>query len=218
MKKNEVQIGETYRCKVSGSMADVRITAENLHGGWDGVNIATKRKVHIKSSQRLRGKTPQRPAKRKRIVTLTEYEAEPQREQASAERAAGQVRKDIAKAVSAVVNGDLAKGVTVPTGAKKTRKVTGKAKAPTKRHTGQRGANGAKRPSGLDAATQVLAEAKEPLGAKEMVERMLAKGIWQTTGRTPAATIYAAIIREIADKGAQSRFRKTARGMFELAE
>ena len=37
MKKNEVNVGQTHRCKVSGNMADVRITGENPHGGWDGV-------------------------------------------------------------------------------------------------------------------------------------------------------------------------------------
>jgi len=37
MKKNDVKVGETYRVKVSGSVADVRITAENPHGGWDGI-------------------------------------------------------------------------------------------------------------------------------------------------------------------------------------
>jgi len=211
MKKNEVQIGETYRCKVSGSVADVRITAENPHGGWDGVNTLTNRKVRIKSSQRLRGKTPQRPAKRMKVVSLAEYEAE-----AKAETAAR--KKGIAKAVKAVEKGNLAKGVTVPTGAKKATKATKDAKPAGKRHTGQRGANGAKRPSGLDAAAQVLADAKEPLGAKEMVERMLAKGLWQTTGRTPSATIYAAIIREIAAKGSDARFLKVERGKFELAK
>jgi len=46
---------------------------------------------------------------------------------------------------------------------------------------------------------------------------MLAKGLWHTNGKTPAATIYAAIIREIASKGNASRFRKVARGKFELA-
>ena len=217
MKKNEVKVGQTYRVKVSGSMADVRITGVSPHGGWDGVNVATNRKVRIKSAQRLRGKTPRRPSKRKRIVSLAEYEAEAEREQASAERAAGRVRKDIAKAVSAVVSGDLAKGVTVPTG-KKPRKATGKTKAPAKRRTGQRDAKGAKRTSGLDAAAQVLAEAKEPLGAKEMVASMLAKGLWRTGGKTPSATIYSAIIREIATKGADARFRKAARGKFELAK
>ena len=183
MKKAEVQIGETYRCKVSGNMADVRITGENPHGGWDGVNALTNRKVRVKSPQRLRGKTPGRPGQRKKIVSLAEYEAE-------------------AKAPSA-------------TGAKK---ATGKAKAATKRDTGKRDAKGAKRPSGLDAAAQVLGEAKEPLSAKEMVERMLAKGLWQTKGQTPAATIYAAVIREIAAKGDDSRFRKVERGKFELAK
>ena len=210
MKKNEVKVGQTYRCKVSGSMADVRITAENPHGGWDAVNVLTNRKVRIKSAQRLRGKTLQRPAKRKKIVTPAEYEAE-----AKAETAARQ--KGIAKAVAAVEKSNLARGVKVPTGAKKAGKATKDAKPARKRDTGQRGANGAKRPSGLDAAAEVLAEAKEPLGTKEMVERMLAQGLWQTGGKTPSATIYAAMTREIAAKGDASRFRKMARGKFELA-
>jgi len=64
----------------------------------------------------------------------------------------------------------------------------------------------------------VLAEAGEPLNTKEMVERMLAKGLWSTGGKTPAATIYSAILREIATKGADARFRKVARGKFELAQ
>ena len=74
-----------------------------------------------------------------------------------------------------------------------------------------------KQAGGLDAAAQVLAEADGPLNASEMVKRMLAKGLWKTSGKTPAATIYAAIIREIAAKGKDARFRKVARGKFELA-
>jgi hypothetical protein len=159
----------------------------------------------------LRGKTPQRPAKRKKIVTLAEYEAE-----AKAETAAR--KKGIAKAVDAVEKGNLARGVTVPTGAKKSKKATKDAKLAGKRDTGQRGANGAKRPSGLDAAAQVLADAKEPMNTKQMVAQMLAKGLWRTSGKTPAATIYAAIIREIATKGTDARFRKVDRGKFELAK
>ena len=72
--------------------------------------------------------------------------------------------------------------------------------------------------SGLDAAAQVLAEAGEPLDTKTMVERMLAKGLWATGGKTPAATIYAAIIREIAKKGDEARFKKADRGKFTLAK
>ena len=74
-----------------------------------------------------------------------------------------------------------------------------------------------RKPGGLDAAAQVLAEAGEPMGCKDMVERMLAQGLWQTSGKTPAATIYAAILREINTKGDASRFRKTDRGRFALA-
>jgi len=72
--------------------------------------------------------------------------------------------------------------------------------------------------SGLDAAAQVLAEAGEPLDTKTMVEQMLEKGLWSTSGKTPAATIYAAIIREIAKKGDASRFVKTDRGKFAVAK
>jgi hypothetical protein len=71
-----------------------------------------------------------------------------------------------------------------------------------------------KRTSGLDAAAQVLREAGKPMGAKAMVETMLAKGLWKTGGKTPEATIYAAIIREIAKRGAESRFKKVDRGQF----
>ena len=186
MKKNEVKTGQTYRAKVSGSIAEVRITGENPHGGWDAVNVATNRKVRIKSIQRLRSLV-KRPAKRKSIVSLAEYEAD-------------------AKAVAG-------KAAPSAKGVEKASKATKDAKAATKRDTGER-----RRTSGLDAASEVLAKAGEPLGCKEIVERMLASGLWQTNGKTPAATIYAAIIREIATKGDAARFCKVSRGKFELAK
>ena len=74
-----------------------------------------------------------------------------------------------------------------------------------------------KRVSGLDAVAQVLKEAGEPLDAKTMTERAIAKG-WKTNGKTPAATIYAAIIREIAKKGKEPRFTKVDKGKFALAK
>ena len=75
-----------------------------------------------------------------------------------------------------------------------------------------------KRIGGLDAAVQVLAEAGKPMNCGDMVKQMLERGLWKTNGKTPSATIYAAIIREIAVKGEASRFRKTDRGHFELTE
>lgn len=71
-----------------------------------------------------------------------------------------------------------------------------------------------KKPSGLDAAAQVLKDAGEPMRCGDMVEKMLSTGLWKTAGKTPAATIYAAIIREISVKGTDSRFKKTDRGLF----
>ena len=69
--------------------------------------------------------------------------------------------------------------------------------------------------SGLDAVAKVLAESKEPMSCNEMVEAAFAKKYWTSNGKTPSQTIYAAIIREIAKKGKESRFKKTDRGQFE---
>jgi hypothetical protein len=72
-----------------------------------------------------------------------------------------------------------------------------------------------KRISGLDAAARVLAESGQPMTAKEMVEAAEAKGYWKSPGgKTPHATVYSAIIREIAQKGQDARFRKAERGRF----
>jgi hypothetical protein len=47
---------------------------------------------------------------------------------------------------------------------------------------------------------------------------MEAKGYWKSPGgKTPWATLYSALAREIAVKGDASRFRKTDRGKFTLA-
>jgi len=112
-------------------------------------------------------------------------------------------------------------GTVLQQGLSPTREYSGcreKARTSKKGDTGERRGKRAKRPSRLDAAAKVLGEAGEPLNTKDMVERMLAKGLWKTGGKTPAATIYAAIIREIAVKGDKARFRKVERGKFELAK
>jgi len=70
-----------------------------------------------------------------------------------------------------------------------------------------------KKPRGLDLAAKVLALAKEPLNAKIIAERAIAAG-WETSGKMLHATLYAAMIREIRDKGKESRFEKVDRGLF----
>jgi hypothetical protein len=67
----------------------------------------------------------------------------------------------------------------------------------------------------IDAAAKVLADAKEPMTTKAMIEAMAAKGLWSSpNGQTPAATLYSAILREINTKGKESRFKKADRGLF----
>jgi hypothetical protein len=67
----------------------------------------------------------------------------------------------------------------------------------------------------IDAAAKVLADAKEPMTTKAMIEAMASKGLWSSpNGQTPAATLYSAILREINTKGKESRFKKADRGLF----
>ena len=73
--------------------------------------------------------------------------------------------------------------------------------------------------SAIDAAAKVLTESKEPLNCKQMVEAMAAKGYWKSPGgKTPHATLYSAILREINEKGKESRFKKTERGKFAVGK
>ena len=51
--------------------------------------------------------------------------------------------------------------------------------------------------------------------AKGIIEAVVAQGLWSSpAGKTPHSTLYAAIIREIAAKGKQARFKKHDRGLF----
>lgn len=110
---------------------------------------------------------------------------------------------------------------TKKTTTKKTTKPQTKAakKAPAKKadaKTAPRKTEG--KMSALDAAAKVLAEAGEPMTSKEMIDAMAAKGYWTSPGgKTPQATLYAAILREIQKKKAEARFAKTERGHFTLA-
>jgi hypothetical protein len=71
--------------------------------------------------------------------------------------------------------------------------------------------------SALDAAARLLGEAGQPMGCKEMIAAMAARGYWTSpAGRTPAATLYSSILREVTTKGAQARFVKAERGKFGL--
>ena len=72
-----------------------------------------------------------------------------------------------------------------------------------------------KKLSALDAAARVLAETGAPMGCKELIGAMAGKGYWMSPGgKTPAGTLYSAIVREIAMKGDLARFTKVGPGRF----
>jgi hypothetical protein len=98
--------------------------------------------------------------------------------------------------------------------AKKTAK--GKAKKSAKAKSD--GEAKAKKVGCLDAAAKVLAENGQAMNCQEMIEAMATKGYWTSPGgKTPHATLYSAILREITTKGQESRFVKSERGKFALA-
>lgn len=76
----------------------------------------------------------------------------------------------------------------------------------------------AKRPdsrmSAVEAAFHVLAEAGEELNYEDITRRIFAKRLWKTDGRTPSATVLAAINNEMNTKHNESRFRRTKPGVY----
>ncbi len=98
-------------------------------------------------------------------------------------------------------------GTPAPKGKEKAAKAPKQTKAPKEAKP--------KRVSALDAAAQVLANSEVPMRAKELIAAMEKKGLWTSPGgKTPHATLYAAMIREIAALGDKARFKKHERGVF----
>lgn len=65
------------------------------------------------------------------------------------------------------------------------------------------------------SAAKVLATTGEPMTTKGMLQPMTEQGLWTSTdGKTASATLYAAILRGVATKGAKAQFRKTAPSHF----
>ena len=101
--------------------------------------------------------------------------------------------------------------------AKKKATTKAAAKKTTAKKTPAKKTANATKLSALDAAAKVLATAKQPMNAKELIEAMAKKKLWTSPGgKTPHATLYAAILREIQTKGKDARFKKTERGKFAI--
>jgi hypothetical protein len=78
-----------------------------------------------------------------------------------------------------------------------------------------RAATKGKKLSAIAGAARVLDDTGRAMTCPELIDAMAAKGYWKSPGgKTPAATLHAAITREIKLRGADARFRKTERGKF----
>src|SRR5262249_9321847 len=68
----------------------------------------------------------------------------------------------------------------------------------SKTSRGLQKAKGEKKMSCLDAAARLLTETGQPMSCQQLIEAIAAKGYWSSpAGKTPQATLYAAIVREI---------------------
>jgi restriction system protein len=67
-----------------------------------------------------------------------------------------------------------------------------------------------------DAIAEVLADEGGALHSSVITERLLARGLWRSEGKTPAATVAARLYTDIKKKGASSRFLQVGKNTFGL--
>ena len=65
-------------------------------------------------------------------------------------------------------------------------------------------------------AYQILTEAKKPLHSKEITKIALQRGLLQTSGKTPQATMNAQLVMDVVKNKNKSQFIKTAPSVFAL--
>ena len=210
MKKDQVQIGQLYAAKITDKIVPVRIDAEHKDGGWTATNTQTNRKVRIKTAQKLRNKIApgkdaetKKPAKRQPVKKkLSAAERKTMLAQHKADQENARLRDERKANPKGMTASEEA--MTDSAGKKRTKKPKD---APAKD----------KKLSLIAAAEQVLAKAKKPLTTKEMVAQVVAAGLWTPgAGKTPHATLYSAILRDMKSK--TPRFQKVDRGQFTLSK
>jgi restriction system protein len=68
----------------------------------------------------------------------------------------------------------------------------------------------------IQAAFQILKNCGQPLHYKEITKRILEKGLWQSTGKTPDATVNSELAKDINKKGVSSDFQRVSEGTYAL--
>ena len=216
MKKDDVKIGGTYLAKVTNKVVPVRLDAENRHGGWDATNLITNKRIRVKSAQRLRGEAQHSKAFVDARMPAREEPAPESQYCSVCGTMSSHGVCDRCKPDPDRIPLTKLMAKPKPAKAKKAKPSPAPEPEPSAPVESPRvETHQAGKTSGLDAAYQVLRLAGQAMSVGDVVSKMLADGMWQTGGKTPAATIYSAIIREIKTKGSDSRFRKAARGQFE---
>ena len=69
-----------------------------------------------------------------------------------------------------------------------------------------------------EAAIQMLRVADGAMSAQEISDRILAEGLWQTSGKTPHATVAARLYSDIKKHGDASPFVQVGKNMFGLRD
>jgi len=70
----------------------------------------------------------------------------------------------------------------------------------------------------LQAAEIALKDASTSLHYKEITQRMIDRGLWQTNDKTPDAIVNAAIAVDIKHNGTHSLFRRADKGVYALRD
>jgi hypothetical protein len=216
MKRSDVKIGGVYVAKVTNRLVQVRIDRESRYGGWEGTNVVTRRPVRIKSVQRLRGIVDGGVEKHEGKSKKNKEPAEGDVPSQTAPTSLATIEDAAMTQPAEVVcpncggtevddEGDCAKCLEPKITEHAEKQKPPVVKEPKKKRMG-----------GLDAAIKVLEETGVAMNVKEITAVALTKGYWKPAGRTPSATLAAALMREIVKRGAASRFRKSERGKFVL--
>ena len=204
MKTKDVKIGGVYKANVSGKLCDVRLDSEHPGSGWNATNLATGKKIHIRSVRRLQREVKSTTAKATKTTKTEAANQPPVDTHDAALQCPRGGEHEWQEDAGEVVCGKCLEP-----------QVAAKPKRQRKAKASTTDGGGEKKLSQIAAAALVLAEAPEPMGAKEMVEAMVTRGLWTSPGgKTPEATLYAAIMREINAKGTEARFAKADRGKF----
>jgi hypothetical protein len=210
VKKSEIKIGEVYSAKVSDRVVPVRIDSANSHGGWNATNTATGKRIHIKSPQRLRRAVT--PKAKKAGEPAGQTPGEQGIAAARAQAKAATKKPDITPTVEIVTGQPVPDPRTVA--ATKTLKGLARGKKAAKPD----GEAKPKKVSMLDAAAVILGKAKTAMHTKDIIDAMAAADLWKSPGgKTPHATLDAAMRREIKTKPEAARFAIAGRGLLQAS-